>query len=189
MPIVTQPEPEGARETVHEALGRRMPRAEFLTPLGGGAPETTSPLPLYNVGLDHALGPDPVANATLVGWRYPVVGGAQPGLAHLTAGPDGLTYGGLSHGAFPQRLLDATGVADQALGDAPESYEARLLQIPALRIFALWLAGERDHFVVLADGTTAEVSPLRMTDDIRPTIEAVRRDPPPQRAPTDPPTN
>lgn len=190
MPIVIPREPEGARETVHEALGRRIPRAQFLTPLGGAQPQTTSPLPLYNLGLDQALGPDPVEKAKLVGWRYPVVGGPQAGLAHLTSGPEGLTYSGLSHGHFPQRLLDATAVAEQALGAAPEAYEARLLQIPALRIFALWLSGKQDRFVILADGKTAEVSPLQVTEDIGPVIEAVRRGPPPGGAAVDgPPTN
>lgn len=175
MTIVQSSPPIGGQQAISAALARRMPRAMTLSPLGG-APATGAPLPMYNIALDQTAQPDPLSAARLVGWRYPVVGGDEPGLAHLSTEQDGNEYEGLTHGFLPRRLLEAADVAHEALGSSEQPYEARLLQIPALRIIALWLKGANDNrFVLLSDGRSPPGgAPPPMVNDIRPIIEASR---------------
>lgn len=136
-----------------------------------------APLPLYNIELNETALPDPLKVARLVGWRYPILGGPEPGLAHLSANRADNEYQGLTRGYLPTRLIEAAEVADKALGTSTEEYEARLLQIPALRIMALWMAGgSNNRFVLLTDGRTPpnDGPPPAMVDDIRPVIKAAR---------------
>lgn len=176
--------PEGGRQAISAALSRRLPRAAALSPLGG-SPATGAALPMYNIELDQTGLPDPLEAATLVGWRYPVVGGPEAGLAHLgTEGTDN-EYQGLTRGYLPQRLVEAASIADEAVGGSSNDYEARLLQIPALRIVSLWMAGENDNrFVILTDGRARDIEAAPpLVDDIRPVIEAARRQPSPGERP------
>jgi hypothetical protein len=173
MPIVMRTEPVGGRAVINAALSQRTHRTAALSILGG-APRTGAPLPLYNLGLDDLSSADPFSHANLVGWRYPVVGGEAPGLAHLSAGTGTPEYEGLSHGVLAQRLLDAAALAETSFGETGEQYEARLLQIPALRIVALWMAGPSNRFITLLDGRSPEGPPLRVVDDISPVIATAR---------------
>lgn len=169
MAIVIQAEPRGGRDIVHDALSRRLHRAQHLPPLIG-MPQTGAPLPAYVVDSDAALLADPVTAAKMVGWAYPIVGGASPGLAHLVLQPSGLQFSGISHGPLVSRLMDAAVLAEDTLDIRPEPYEPRLLSIPRLRIVALWLsnAGGQNLFVFLEDGLGRGGMPLQIERSIQP---------------------
>lgn len=185
MTIVPSQPPAGGQQAITAALAERISRAATLSPLGG-SPATGAPLPMYNVELNQTMLPDPLSAARLVGWRYPVIGGPEPGLAHLSAEQGDSEYEGLTRGYLPRRLIEAAEVAQEALGDSDERYEARLLQIPALRIIALWMKGTNDdRFVLLTDGRTPPTAgpPPPVIDDIRPVIAAARGPDAPRAAP------
>ncbi len=173
MAIVVQAEPAGARDMVHAALAQRANRAGTLDALRG-APQTAVPLPVYVLGAADAALADPLAAATRVGWRYPVVGGAAPGLAYLREDAAGLTFAGLSHGAVVGRLLDAAVLAEDNLGARPENFEPRLLEIPALRLCALWMRGAAgsNFFITLLDGERPIAGPLQLERSIQPRVAA-----------------
>jgi hypothetical protein len=97
--------------------------------------------------------PKPLARARRTGWRYPIVGDAGAGLGHLRQTRRGLVFAGISEGPLAGRVLHAAAVAETELSDSAHSFELRLLDIPALRIFALWLRARRgpSYFVPLTD--------------------------------------
>ena len=168
MPIKGQIEPVGGREIVHAALSHRSHRGQYLPALCG-SPQTGAPLPVYVISCDEALFPDPLGAAKLIGWKYPIVGGDSAGLAFLLITPDGLKFAGISHGPLPGRLLEAAVVADKHLESVAEEFEPRLLEIPALHIYALWLfrAEGENFFISLMDEDPSASSMLHTKNDIR----------------------
>jgi hypothetical protein len=172
MTIRNQPEPTGGRDIIHAALSARLPQTRSLRAAKVGAVQTGHPLPVYVLTRQDAQLPDPLARATLAGWSYPIVGGQEPGLASLSGTPDTPHFSGTTEGSLPQRLLEAAELAERQLADDPEVYEPRLLDMPALRMFCLWLKGPRDRFVQLLGGQPAGSAPLTMENDIGPAIHA-----------------
>ncbi len=178
MAIKMQAEPSGGREMLHAALAARLHRAPQLPPLQG-AVQTGAPLPVYLIDEADAAGTSPLGSARQIGWRYPIVGGASAGLAFLRDTSVGLTFAGLAHGGLPQRLLDAALLSEDNLGARTTTYQPRLLEIPSLRLCALWLAAsdQEDLFVLLLDGHQTSDALLQIERDMKPHITAahVRR--------------
>ena len=168
MPIKGQTGPPGGRDIVNTALSRRSHRAQYLPALRG-SPQTGAPLPVYLISRDEALSPDPLGAAKLIGWEYPIVGGDSAGLAFLLITPDVPKFAGISHGPLPGRLLDAAVLADKHLESMAEEFEPRLLEIPALHIYALWLfrAEGESFFISLMDEHPPASSMLQTENDIR----------------------
>ena len=191
MALKGQAEPVGGRDIVNDALRQRAHRAQ-QSPALRGSPQTGAPLPVYLLGREEALLSDPLGAAKLIGWKYPVIGGDSPGIASLLIAPDGLKFAGINHGPLPERLLDAAVLADRNLGPLEETFEPRLLEIPALRLYALWLfRNDRENFFVsLMDGQPPGSSKLQMEHDMLPRIGAaltaaavaMRPQPPPERS-------
>jgi hypothetical protein len=169
MTIVAHAEPAGGREIVHHELGERLQRARDISALRGSL-QTAGPLPVYVIDAEKVADSKRLSRARMVGWRYPIIGGPSPGLAHLIGEAQNLKFVGISHGQIPARLLDAAVLAEKKLGSLKEKYEPRILEIPSLRLCALWFHGARgrDNFVVLVDGQEPSTAPLR----IEPSIEA-----------------
>jgi hypothetical protein len=177
MAIVAPAEPEGYRSFVHDALARLRTRAQHLPALNG-SPQTGAPLRHYVLSAVAASHPDPLSAATHVGWQYPVVGGAAPGFASVYEEPGGLKFSGLSHGALPERLMEAAVLAEDTLKSQLEEFEPRLLQSPALRISALWLCGKggANFFIVLDNTQQSGAWPLQIERNIQARIDAALAD-------------
>ena len=173
MALKGQTEPAGGRDIVNSALNERAQRGQQLPALRG-SPQTGAAIPVYLVSRDEAALPEPLKAAKLVGWKYPVIGGDSPGIASLLAAPDGLKFAGINHGPLPERLLEAAVLAESSLGSREEVYEPRLLEIPALRIYALWLyrADQENFFIALLNGQPPGSSKLQMENSILPRIGA-----------------
>ena len=169
--ILQHTEPTGHRNVLQLALNRRSHRAHDLPALKG-SPQISAPLPVYTLGRDGAATPDPLTEIRMVGWKYLIVGEDGVGLAELADSASGPEFCGISHGVMPQRLLDGAKIADKQLAPKREEFQARILEIPALRICALWLVGPSNYFVSLLDGHPPGTSPLVLETDIRPRISA-----------------
>ena len=168
MAIESNVGPVNGRSVLQKALTDRAPQAFiFSSPLRGN-PQTGSPVPVYHLTLEQTQGQKPVAGARMTRWLYPVIGGFHPGLADIRDSNDGLTrFAGLSHGILAKRFLEASLFAEQALEDEPESFQPRLLEVPALRFAALWLRGPMtEHFVSLLEGRPPGTTPLKLVNDI-----------------------
>jgi hypothetical protein len=166
--------PVDGLKIVQTALQQRRHRAQTITPLGG-APQSASPLPMYHLGINDVERPDFLQRATQTGWRYPVLGGIQPGLAIITERPGGVEYEGLTYGTLAQRLIQASLLAQQALGSVADQYEPRMLDVPGAHLVALWLAGAQNQFISLMDGNPPGSAALSIVDDIQPRLIAAVR--------------
>jgi len=94
-------------------------------------------------------------------------------IALLVDGTDHLVYAGMSQGVIGKRLLDAASFAEDALAKVVKDYEPRLLEIPALRIYLLWLFSRGDsRFVVLSDRGTLGSDELATTLQIESLIKS-----------------
>ena len=175
MTIKSNAGPVNGGDVVRQALAARMPQAKnFSTPLGG-APQTGSPVPFYHLSLAQLDSADPLASATITGWRYPVVGGINPGLVDVREGSNvtPATFAGLIHGIMVQRFMQASLLAEQTLASQTDVYQPRLLDVPALQFAALWLHGtSTNYFISLLDGHPLGSAPLVLVSDVLPDLRA-----------------
>lgn len=157
--------PSDAIQTIHQAISARAHNVHRLMPIGG-APQTTSPLPVFQLTLQEAMRSNAIALASQSGWYYPIVGGVVPGIVHIREDANNTVYGGITQGILPTRLIQASYLADQRLGAATEDYEPRILMIAALHITALWLHGNTDYFIPLLQGDPPGSTPLSIITDM-----------------------
>lgn len=172
MVIKLQSEPAGARNILHASLSSRIRSARHILALRG-SPRTGAPLPIYRISYAEAASSSPLRKARKVGWQYPIVGGDAPGLGHLIKRRDGLTFAGVSEGGLAQSLLDAARLAEEKLQKLKKKFSARLLEIPSLRIYALWLHSrdKKDFFIFLGEEEHGAKSPFSLADDLAPRIK------------------
>ena len=96
-----------------------------------------------------------LAKAVPIGWRYLIVG---PGPAAITdvrrigLRAQGFDTSSHSHGELADRLAKAAEFAERRYGNHAEDFEARILEIPAVHMSALWLHGPQDIFIPLHRG-------------------------------------
>jgi hypothetical protein len=161
MSIRCKPEPPNARTLLGSALTRRANHARHIHALRGTA-KVAGPLPVYTLSYKSSSRAHPLRYIRLAGWTYVIVGGATSGLAHLRLSRGTLHFAGITDGPAAQLLIDATLVAERELQAIKRSFEARILEIPYLRIHALWLysLGGASRFLsldsVIASGTAPE---------------------------------
>lgn len=115
--------------------------------LAGSAPAELSmeaPHQVYTLGLDQLASGSGLASIRTHGWRYllrrgnQVVAAAQTSM-DATGAP---VFAQFNSGPFVQSTADALQRAEQIAGAARgESFEPRLLHVPALHAMALWLHG------------------------------------------------
>jgi len=169
MAIETSKAPSQGQMSAMTYLDELMPSSG--PPVGGafrsfgiaGAPGPTSttlsdPLPIFTVPIGKITQTDFLKSAAQTGWRYFVSGGGEDAVADVA--PNGESFARLTKGEFATRLGEATAMAEAKYGAAPEVYEPRVLELPGLQLFALWLHGEQaDHFVTALDGANPQTPP------------------------------
>lgn len=138
MLIRLKPEPPSARTLLRSSLAKRTDHARHIKALRGTA-KVSAPLPVYTLGYKSSFRPHPLRNVRLAGWSYLIVGGETAGLAHLRVSRGTLSFAGITDGPAAQILLDTAILAEKQLQSVGRSFEARILEIPCLRIHALWL--------------------------------------------------
>jgi hypothetical protein len=138
MLIKLKPEPPSARALLRSSLAKRTHHTRHIKALRGTA-KVSAPLPVYTLSYKSSSRPHPLRNVRLAGWSYPIVGGASAGLAHLRVSRGTLSFAGITDGPAAQMLLDAAVLAEEQLRSVGRSFEARILEIPCLRIHALWM--------------------------------------------------
>jgi hypothetical protein len=132
-----------------------------------GTLQVSAPLPVYRLGFKASLRPHPLRNARLKGWSYLIIGGESAGVAHLRVNRGEFTFDGITDGPAAHILLDAAILATDRLESLKRSFEARILEIPSLRVHALWLycRGGGSQFVDFrAVGADAKLDSLRQIE-------------------------
>lgn len=153
MSIANPTGPTEGRDVVFSALSTRTSAVDGFLSLGRGI-RVGAPLPVYQVGLSDLNGEQWSSKVRLVAWRYPLVGEDGVGLADVK-GAQGTAYLTNIHaGPSVDRFWKASLLAEKELASYSETFGVRILEIPALRIAALWLVGTtgRTFFVPFIDG-------------------------------------
>jgi hypothetical protein len=154
MTIETREAPSGLARQLAAALQDIAPAPLDVRVLAEREQQFSKPLPVYVIGLEDAARGEIPEAAAMVGWRYLIVGPTSVATADIDMPGSGgePAFNKLSEGANAERLSDALGVADANFGRSGAGYEARLLELPALNIGAVWLSGAQgDVFIPYLD--------------------------------------
>ena len=175
MAIIHPSQPTGGKEIIHTALGRRMHPAGRVRSLRG-APHIGAALPIYRIGREDISTDTPIAKARKIGWGYPVIGGKVPGLALLHRVSGRLGLAGIVEGFFPRQFLKAALRAEETLHSSNVAFQPRLLEIPSLHVYALWLFAPKGNsrFVVISKSPATRRSRLHVESGIQAHIDAAR---------------
>jgi hypothetical protein len=149
--VQKQNPPTAGRNIIGKALRDLWGRPDRRGALGGAVVSLSEPLPLYSLRLDDIDKPESISRAKPIGWRYLVENPQGVAYADLVAGPDGgEAFASLSRNQNAERLSQAAHLAESvAIGLS--DCEARILDIPALNISAVWLAGAQWKFIPYID--------------------------------------
>jgi hypothetical protein len=153
MSIRVKPEPAGARAVLRTALAIRPEHARHIQALTGN-PAFARPLPVYTLNARGLGLPHPLRAARIRGWNFLIVGGAGTGIAHLHVSRSGLRFSGITDGAAAECLLAAAVLAEAEANARGRSFEARILDVPAVHLHCLWLYARAggSRFVRLSSG-------------------------------------
>jgi len=155
MAIVRQRQPPATGpQLVGRALSDLGGHPDRASLLGGAAINLSQPLPVYRLGLEDIDDEKCIEKAVEVGWRYLIepAGGGGAGYADVRKAPDGnFKFTSLSKNANADRLLEAAHLAQQVGEESAVEYDARILDVPALYISAIWLAAPTPVFVPYID--------------------------------------
>jgi hypothetical protein len=149
MPFRVEEPPPGVLEELRNTLNAFARRERFRTPALSRARADrltlTAPHPVYVLGLQDIVEGRGLGEARLVGWRYLIELDRRPiASADVLAGLGGRPpkFSQFNEGPF----VDSTAAAIDALQEQSEVREApfqlRSLQVPALYVVSLWLAGQ-----------------------------------------------
>lgn len=155
MAITLPPPPANALAILTNAISD-LQGADPNRAIGGSRVRAAPhPFPLYQLRLSGIRrGNDPLKSARQIGWRYLIEQGRSPSVADLyvTSGDDALEFGQLARGSPVERLVSRAHQADSLGGGRAvpmPDYEARILDVPALQVSALWLEGASPLFLLI----------------------------------------
>ena len=117
---------------------------------------TNEPLEVFRVRADQIRDGSFLKNATRSGWQYLLTGSDSRAIADVREDDGIARVGRLIRGRLADGLAKAAELATYDHGAEPEGYEARILEIPALYIVALWLHGAQDVFYPLMATRTVD---------------------------------
>ena len=142
--------------------------------------EVSRPLPVYILGLTEIDG-DFLARAKRRAWRYLVTGDRVLAADVVAPGRRTPKFGSVMRGDLPPRLLEACDRAAESYGSRAERFEARVLEIPALYVVALWVHGQEGTFwnlLELREAQALERIPRnRFVDIVNSAAERLRASP------------
>jgi hypothetical protein len=157
--------PKQGQSIIGNAL-RDLWGAPDLTESAGGATiDLSQPLPVYSLGLEDIQEPGSIKKAKPVGWRYLIEKGGNIGYADLVESSSGdQSFASLSRNRNAERLNEAAHVAESVAKGLPDC-EARILDIPAIHIAAIWLFGTNSTFIPYIDPEMLQKPDARIAVD------------------------
>ena len=144
--------PASAGQAIGKAL-RDLRAPGTFDEAAGRAVHISGGLPVYRLGLDDIVRADVLAHATKVGWRYIVAPpGGGVGYADVKESAKGeARFASLARNRNAERLTEAVHLAEEIAPSLSGDYEARILDVPALFLAALWLDGKQPVFIPFID--------------------------------------
>jgi len=148
--------PQQGVQIVSSALSDLQGHPGNAALLGGAAVDLSQALPVFQLRLSDITQAVNIGAARLVGWRYLISrqGTAAYGYADVAVTEKGgIQFSSFASNRNGARLVEAVRLAEQAAEALPsEEHEARILDVPALKLSMIWLAGTTAKFIPFIDG-------------------------------------
>ncbi|MBB4233248.1 hypothetical protein [Rhizobium mongolense] len=123
--------------------------------LGGGVGlDLSDPIPVYLLGLDRIKAADPLGHVELVAWRYLLErpDNAQVAYADVQQRDAKAEFVSVTGGDVAAALLEAAHRAEAYAATRSGDVEIRLLEVPSVKLSAIWLVDGTDVFIPYIDG-------------------------------------
>ncbi|HTV37613.1 MAG TPA: hypothetical protein VMF12_14360 [Xanthobacteraceae bacterium] len=145
--VQKQKPPSAGPKAIGQAL-RDLRASPESASVGGAQINLSAPLPVYRLGLNQLDEGNFLAKAAQVGWRY-LMEGVAGGVAYADVRETGgaAKFTGLAQNENAIRLLDAAHLAQKVAVDIDGDCEARILDIPAVYVSAVWLSCANPLFI------------------------------------------
>ncbi|TNC14103.1 hypothetical protein FF100_07915 [Methylobacterium terricola] len=153
--------PLDGQHVVKEGLDDLLFRSDDLA--GGSAVDIQDPLPVYGLMLDDIKDKTFLDKAHLVGWRYIIANSDHSSFADVRTERGSSEFVSLASSAAGSRLIDAAELARSIADKFPHDCEARILDIPALKLSGIWLTLSPPAFVTYIDGWRPSSEPSTFT--------------------------
>jgi len=117
----------------------------------------THPHPVYTTDLEDVAAGRAIESARLVGWRYLISeqeGAGRVAEVHWDESAGTHCFGGVTEGAFVDETLAALAELERREEIEQDDYELRVLRIPGLFVFAVWLRADVGEDIVVPLGPT-----------------------------------
>jgi hypothetical protein len=144
---------------------------------GGAGLEVAKAQPIYTGSLQDVIDGRLLAGAHLTGWQYLILSGqtvrAAAELTSVAIGSDQWKYSSL-HEPCGSLAEDAIRAAERLPQVKQLKYQLRILRVPALYLYAIWLYRNGDDWLVPAAPTPSVLEPNRsyteaqLTEALRP---------------------
>lgn len=165
MPIVQKtPPPAAGPNAIGLALRDLSPPSASAAASGGARINLSKPLPVYTLHLDQLHGRESLQHAKLATWRYLIDDGAA--YADVRHAGEDAKFASLSRNPNAKRLAEAAHLAEAIAKDLPDEVEARILEVPALYVSAIWLTGTKPMFIPYIDARARQDEPVRAEPDL-----------------------
>ncbi len=144
--------PHKTREIVSRALGARI-QANHAMPMLQGTFGMGTPLPAYGIFNKGLSSSDPLLRVRLSGWRYPLLREPLGGIVLVSTHGKEVRFAGVCDGRLVDRIFGACACAEREFAQRSATYQPRLLELPAVDLYALWmfLPAGKSQFLPLAD--------------------------------------
>ena len=152
--VQVQNPPKTGPQAVERALRDLRRRPDPRGFLGGTAVKLSRPLPVYRLGLADIRTRKSLDSAKLAGWRYLIEPAEGSGVAYADVrekgGGDSI-FASFSQNRNAERLTEAAHLAQQIASGLSSNCEARILDVPALYVSAIWLTSREPTFIPYID--------------------------------------
>ncbi|MEA2414921.1 MAG: hypothetical protein QOI58_1578 [Thermoanaerobaculia bacterium] len=110
--------------------------------------EIARPQPIYTAGLTDVLSGDLLGNVRLTSWQFLVLRARQPfgsgevDVERGVGGTETLVYGGFHLGPYARSVVGTLHIAEGLPPVIERDYEVRILRIPTVFLYCVWLHSE-----------------------------------------------
>jgi hypothetical protein len=167
MPIKTITPPSGSHQIISDAISTLADPAAGPAPASiAGAPaalDLAAPHPTFTLGLEDLKAGRGTDAAYQTGVRFFVLD-ANDTRAAATVREDagGTAFSGLNQGPYVIGTMTALERVEGHPALQDRDYELRVLEVPALYVFALWLHGAEENYLVPIPPTPPELTPYEL---------------------------
>jgi hypothetical protein len=147
MSLNLQKTPYKVKELALQQLRARLPAKEYIVALQG-SPALSEGVPIYSISPRALKWPNALAMAKRSGWCFLIAHGKEPGTAVVRKYRSQWSFAGIGLKDFAHRFVTSIRKAETTCASG-KYFDLRLLEIPAVHFYSIWLFSEGGRSRVL----------------------------------------